>query len=963
MSPTQECHQSLPRTNSWQVKAPMVMSSVSPYRGRWAVTSGLVGRDAELTMLTTFVDDLLAGTGRATLVEGEPGIGKSSLARETAIRATQRGGQVYWAAADELGQTLPLRPILDALQNSGAKTRLETIGRLLRGEFGPTVDPTAIAAEQVFALIADLCDTAPTVLVIDDLQWADQMTIGVWQRLAVSVARLPLLLIGVTRPVPQRAEILTIRRAVGEHNTIRLDRLPDTAVTRLIADLSQGHPGTSLLTIAADAAGNPLYVTELMAALTRSDRLQLTDNGVVEVTAGPVPNSLLGAIADRLDFLPQMVRGTLQAAALLGVEFAVSDLAIVRNCRVADLVLPIEHARVAGVLEEVGDRLRFRHPLIHAAMYDGIAASVRLAWHGDAAKALAKAGVPVHRVARQLLQAFITPEVSVLDEVLLEWLAGVASTLVAQAPRIAADLLREACRRSSVTTAQGAWLAARLAEALHRSGNSGEAEQVARHAMGVVADPDLLVDLHWTVAQCRSFEGRADESLMLLGEAIALPGVSPRQRARLLVLSARAHRDLGQVAAAGEIATGALATAEEIGDTWTLAWSLHVLIIVSIMRGDVAGALPLFERALDVVDEDAALTDLSLLLRINKSVALGDLDRCDEAMRTATAVRQLADRAGSVVRAAQARSALGQLSFTAGRWDAAQREVEALADEVKDPATTCCDRGIAAVIAFHRGEVTAARRHLSLAVARSSQIGNRVVSSLVLARSLDHEVADEPEQALVTLTACLTGAEELDEVEDLLPVAALLAAQAGASSVLTDVAVQATTLAQRSQVPHRLGAVACCRGLVDGSPSLLLLAAEQYGAAGRPLLQAKALEAAAVMLAEQGDRGAARSAFVRADDVYEQLGASWDVARLRAAFRQYGIRRGPRTKHRVVASGWDSLTPSEAKVAALVAEGLSNRQIAERLVLSTRTVESHVSHILAKLGVRSRVDIARGMAN
>jgi predicted ATPase len=75
----------------------------------------LVGRDAELTLLTSFVDDLVAGTGRATLIEGEPGIGKSSLARATATRAEQRGCHVYWAAADELGQTLPLRPILDAL--------------------------------------------------------------------------------------------------------------------------------------------------------------------------------------------------------------------------------------------------------------------------------------------------------------------------------------------------------------------------------------------------------------------------------------------------------------------------------------------------------------------------------------------------------------------------------------------------------------------------------------------------------------------------------------------------------------------------------------------------------------------------------------------------------------------------------------------------------------------------------
>jgi DNA-binding CsgD family transcriptional regulator/tetratricopeptide (TPR) repeat protein len=836
---------------------------------------------------------------------------------------------------------------------------LGTIRRLLRGEFGNTFDPAGAASEQVFTLVSELCEETPTTLIVDDLQWADLATISVWDRLARSVNRLPLLLIGVTRSVPQRPELAVVRRTVGERGVVKLNRLPDSAVEFLVAELSRGRPGRSLLDIAADAAGNPLYLTELVAALGRARRLELNDVGVVEVTDGPVPASLLGAIADRLDFLERDVRVVLQAAALLGIEFLVADLAVVRNCRVPDLVTPIDRARAAGVLVDAGEKLAFRHPLIHIALYEEIAAPVRSAWHRDAARSLAQAGAPVHRVATQLLQAFALVDAGPLDELLMDWLAGAAATLVAQTPQTAIDLLRAACRRSSARTARGSWLAARLAEALYRSGDSVEAERIARQTMVVVSDPDLLVDLHWTMAQCRTFAGRADESLESLDEAIALPGVSQRQRARLLVLAARMHRDLGKVTAAGDMATKALATAEEVGDTWTLAWSLHVMTVVSIMSGDVASALPLFDRALDVVGEDSALTDLGLLLQINKSVALGDLDRYDDAVGTATRVRQLADETGSIVRLAQARSALGQLLFKAGRWDDTKSEVEAVADDLKDPPTICCDRGFAAMIAFHRGDLVAAREHLSSAAASADQIGDRVISSLVLARCYDHEIRDMPERAFAVLNECLAGREELDEVEDLLPEAARLAAFTRATSVLNEVAAQAAALVQRSRVPRRLGTVAYCRGLLSGSSSLLLLAAEQYEEAGRPLLRARALEAAAVMLAGQRDRGAARSAFVRADDIYEQLGATWDLARLRAEFRQYGIRRGPRTKHRVVRSGWDSLTVSEAKVADLVAEGMSNRQIAERLVLSTRTVESHVSHILAKLGVRSRVDIAR----
>jgi DNA-binding CsgD family transcriptional regulator len=926
-------------------------------------TSRLTGREAELTLLTTYVDNLVAGTGHATLIEGEPGIGKSSLARATARTAEHRGCQTFWSAADELGQALPLRPILDAFQTAGRteKARLETIRRLLLGEFENTLEPVPVAAEQAFALVSELCEEAPTVLVVDDLQWADTVTIGLWERLARSVHHLPLLLIGVMRPVPERLELLAVQRVVGAKGTIKLLSLSDGAVADLVTELSDGRPGESLLRVVAEAAGNPLYLTELVAALSRSDRLAVSESGLVEVTSGPVPQSLLSAIVNRLDFLPGEVRETLKAAALLGVEFQVADLAVVRNCRVADLVIPIDQARTGNVLVEAGEKLSFRHPLIRTALYEAIPLPLRSAWHNDAARALSQAGAPVHRVARQLLQAFATPGAGSLDEPLLDWLADASPTLVAQAPGTAVELLREACRRSSLVSARGGWFAARLAEAHFRSGNSTEGEVVAGRAMSVVTNPDVLVDLHWTMAQCRVLLGKTGQSLESIDRAITLPGVSEQQRARLLVLAARAHRDQGEVAVAGRIASDALETAEQVGDTWALAWALHVLIVVAVMRGDVATALPLFERALDVVGDDPAFTDLGLLLQINKSVALGDLDRFEEAKSVATRVRRQAGHTGNLVRLAQARCALGELLFEAGEWDAAQDEVEAIADDVKDPGTHCCDRGIAALIAFHRGDAATARRHLEAASASAGLIGSRVVSSLVLARSLDHEIAGDLDEALAVCLAF--NAEELDEIEDLLPEAARLAALTDEIVMLKDVVAQVVALAQRSQVPHRLGAVAYCRGLLSGSSSLLLLAAEQYGDAGRPLLQAKALEAAADELAGGGDRGAARSAFVRADDLYDRLGAGWDLARLRAAFRRYGIRRGPRNRHRQVRSGWDSLTPSEANIARLVAGGSSNREIAERLVLSTRTVESHVSHILAKLGVRSRVEIARHVAN
>jgi DNA-binding CsgD family transcriptional regulator len=550
-----------------------------------------------------------------------------------------------------------------------------------------------------------------------------------------------------------------------------------------------------------------------------------------------------------------------------------------------------------------------------------------------------------------------------VDDWILGWLASTAELLVGQAPRAAAGLLSQAVASSPAGSAQHDCLVGRLADALYRIGDAAGAEQVANHALAHAVEPDLLVDLHWTLAQCRMQAGRSAESLATLNQALASPGISARHRARLLVLTARAHDSLGEIETAGRVATAALAAASEAGDNWAIGWALHVLTIVTAMQGQTADALPLFDRALTVTQADPALTDLRLLLQINKAITLGGLDRYEEALTAARQARQLADRAGTVVRLTQAHSALGQLLFDTGRWDDAMAEVEVLHDDLKEPGAACCDHGIAAVICFHRGEVNAARGHLAAAVPYATRIGNRVVGPLALARSLDREQAGALPEALAMLTAGFAdNKEELDEIEDLFPDAVRLATTTGDTGTAKAIADHAVALATGSEIPHRQANALYCRSLLDDDATRLLAAAERYGDAGRPLLCAKALEAAAGDFVRAGDRGQARAAFTRAVDIYLSLGAATDVARLQTSFRAHGIRRGPRAKHRQARSGWDSLTPAETKIAALVQGGLSNPEIAARLFLSRRTVATHVSHILKKLDVHSRTDIAREAA-
>ena len=929
----------------------------------------LVGRDSEMALLTGLLKAVARGHGSAVLVEGEPGIGKSALVRAALTGAPDAGCEVFWGAGDELGQALPLLPFLDGLRVREPSTnpRRNTIVRLLRGEIAADrgADVPAVIAEQLLALVAEQCAVRPTVLVVDDLQWADEASVTLWGRLARSAGQVPLLLIGMTRPVPQRDDLLALRRVVDDAARLQLTGLAGVAVANLVTALAGGRPEGELLRLADGAAGNPLYVTELVAALARGSNLNVTEAGAAELVGGSAPSSLSAAIADRLGFVAGPVRDVLRAAALLGVDFAVPDLATVLGRSVPDLIPAVDEACAVGVLAESRNGLGFRHPLIRAALYDEMPAAVRAAWHRDAGRALAEAGAPPDRVARQMLRAVGEPDDTAqpMDEWMLDWLTRTADLLVGQAPGVAAELLKRAAASSPAGSAQHGWLASRLADALYRTGDRAQAERVANRALEYATEPDLVVDLHWTLAQCRMLAGLFDECLATLDQALASPGISARQRARLLVLAARTRHYSGELEKAGRVATGALAAASEADDNWVMGWALHVLALVTSERGGMADALPLYDRALAVTEADPALTDLRLLLQINKAVTLGNLDQYDEALAAAGQARQLADQVGTTMRLTQAHGALGQLLFQKGCWDDALAEVEILPEDLKEPVAACCDLGIAAVISFHRGEVDAARRHLAAAVPHAERIEHRLIPPLALARSLDREHEGALPEALAALTEAFGGnTEEVEEIEDLFVDAVRLATKTGNLGTAEAVAGQAAGLAAESKIPHRQANALYCRGLLEHDAPLLLAAADRYDDASRPLLRAKALEAAAAEFVDADDRGEARAAFTRAVEVYTSLGAAADVARLQATFRAHGIRRGPHSKHRRAHSGWDSLTPTEVKIAAFVEEGLSNPEIAARLLLSRRTIATHVSHILKKLGVHSRTDIARESA-
>ncbi|WP_320783430.1 AAA family ATPase [Streptomyces sp. CRN 30] len=941
----------------------------------------LVGRAPHVALISSAVEDLLAGRGGVVLLQGEPGIGKSALLAAGLADARRQDLDVGHGVCDELGRRLPLTVLQQALARVPGRRRAaaeaarppsdEPRGHGTVGVV--TGDPVTAAAEELLVLVDRLCAARPLVLALDDLQWADEATLLVWRRLCRTASQRPLLLIGACREVPQRPELDLLRRDVRDHagTTLTLLRLSDGDVAELAGRIAGRTAGPRLLGRLGLAAGNPLYVREMMDALTRAGALaddgRRTELGP-EAHAGDGEHhrwaefgrmSLSEAIADRLAFLSAGTRDMLRTAALLGPTFPLTDLVVLLGRPAAALSAPVREALAAGVLEPAdGDRLRFRHGLLKQALYESVPAALRVALHRDAAEALIARKASVERVAELLLSAG-----DAADGWEVDWLVENAAALTRRAPAVAAALLDRAVVHTPDDDPRALRLLDHLASAAFLASQYEQAGRVARQVLDHHGDSEQRGRAAWILGYAMARTALVEEAMAVVQEVAKRLEPETRWHARLRAFVAMTLMNLGRDDEAAAAATDVLAAGARRPDAMATGYALHALAMTRFVRQDVEGALECIVRGVALTGSDPELLDLRLLLQSNQIAMLLNLDRFAEAKDVLADARSLAERTGTP-RLGSCVMHAGDVAFHTGRWDDALTELDTISDPdhypTYYPALPVIAHSIAATVAAHRDEQDVARRHLR-AVEEVPEVHFKTVNLAYWfeARAMAAERLDDLPSAVAGLKEVLGPSYDvMDDRVRLLPLLVRLALATGDRETAERAAACAEAEEDRSRLP-RAGAVrSWCRGLLESRPEPVAAAVDYFRAVGRPVETAQALEDVAYLLAGAGAAGPARRALNDAMLTYTALGAVWDSRRAAARLRSRGVRLGVRGARGRPRTGWEALTDTEVRIAELVAKGLSNPDIADALVLSRRTVETHVSHVLAKLGVTSRREVA-----
>ncbi|WP_158883312.1 ATP-binding protein [Amycolatopsis anabasis] len=922
----------------------------------------LVGREADLEAILARARAAASGRGGVLLLEGEAGIGKSSLLRDALPRIAELGLQLCHGSADILESRLPFSAIAECLDLLGGSQdpRRAALAEFICGESPP--DSFAgfprneiSVIQQIIALLENLCEAAPVALSLDNAHWADVQSLRTFGRLSRIVEQLPLLVILSIRSGDTTTELDDLRARMLERgaDTISLKALPEDDVVRLVGGLVGATPGKSLRRAVAGACGNPLYVVAAVGVLADSQAIGIRA-GTAEAE-GPVSwESVHTTIMKRLRFLPAELLKLLRMAALLGSPFSVSALALVAAENPENLLRVLERAQRVGLLVEEGEELAFQHDLVRQALVKTLSLSVRRALHHRIGLALAEARYPVDKVAEQLRLAG-----SALGEAALDWLATAADRLVGRDRETAIELFGRVLSASDPADPRAQRVRVTLARALLLEGQTVRAAEVARSALADTGDSVLRTHLWWTLAHCARAETDEELSLRIAEDAAAGPDVTAAERIRFLGYASVRLFNLGRYDRAREVAERARAAAAELEPPAQAITAVAALAALAGRADRPSEALELARRVRRTGHADEQhLDECQVYMYIN-------LGRRQDALDVVERMHEHSERRGPGAMVwSHLLSAYAQFAF--GMWDDAVAEIESGQELPNWGDAHRALSAIGALISLHRADSAGAETHLKAApIAPLYEPTDAFVGSFPRwAHARNAHCAGDPVRAL-ELFDHLVRYDDDNLPGTWLPITApetiRLALEVDDPARAREIHEHVSRHAENAEPTVVVPGLRWCEGLLGGDAESLRVAAELFRTRQMPWPEARCREDLAALLAGRGDGTAAERELTLAAARYQALDADWDLSRIEAALRALGVRRGVRTRRRP-RSGWESLTETESKVAHLVAQGLSNPNIAARLFISRRTVQTHVSHILAKLGATSRVEIATRFA-
>lgn len=899
----------------------------------------IVSREKELASLNGFITGI-GGEPAALVLEGEAGIGKSTLWQAGVEQARARGLRVLSSRPAEAERGLGhaglgdlFDEILDdVLPELPAPRRRALEIALLREEASTDpLDPRALAVA-VLTLLQLLSEENPLLIAVDDVQWLDASSASALAFALRRLASSPVLVL-LARRLAEGAQPSELERAVGLDRVERvpLGPLSVGALHRFLHErLDRSFARQTLLRIHERSGGNPFFALELARALGED---------VDPLAPLPVPETLDELVRVRIDVLPEPTRQALALAAALGApsESSLQAMGIAGDA--------LEPAVDAQVIERESGTIRFTHPLLASVFYDGLGEERR-----DVHARIASVIDDPPLRARHLALSIASPDASVANE--LEEAAGLAADRGAAAG--AAELMEHALR---LTPPEGQDERDRRALAAARAHSAaGEWTRARAIASELLADPDAGALRAETLVLLAELE-IDDLAVPLLEEALREAASRPALRSLVLIRLARATRFRKGFVAAHQDARAALELAEGLDDD---ALRIEALAVLT-MLGGLVGDSDVPAQVAQAHDIATATGDAHLLRETAGWAAspLIDSGSIDEA-------RDLLERLYDDWHESDERFSgevlwdLAWVELWGGRWELAADYAERARDiSVQYGREKNQDYIPSAWVAVHRGQLDVARTHSERGLQLSAeQLGLRpplllAVPGLAALWSGDAAAAAELLGEADGQAASLGWREPSrrpwsgDYVEALLELGQV------------DQAVRVVDLweadARRLDRDRVLAQVTRCRGLVAAAQgsvaeavSALERAVAQHENVGDAFGRARALLALGVVRRRARQKLPARTAIGEALSGFEQLGAVTWIDKARAELGSIGGRTRQAT-----------LTAAERRVATLVADGRTNREVAAELFLGERTVAGHLTRVYAKLGVRSRTELAR----